>query len=185
MKLLLLGAVTKAQGLRGELGVLPFHEASPLWKVGSELVLVPPGVLSDEESRQSDTVEVAAGRTVRLQQVRPAGKGRLVIALAGVGDREAAEALRGGVLGVVPEALGEPDEDEYFYYEVPGWRVEDGAGELIGTIVRALPGQTELFEVRPASGGESFYIPVIRDIVTRIDRAGRRVVIEVVEGLLP
>jgi 16S rRNA processing protein RimM len=181
----LLGAVTKAQGLRGELGVLPFHEASPLWKAGGELLLVSPGVLSDEQSRQADTVEVAEARPVRIRQVRPAAKGRLVLSLSGVTDRPAAEALRGAVFGVAPEALGEPDEDEYFYYEVPGWRVESTAGELVGTIVRALPGQTELFEVRPASGGESFYIPVIRDVVTRIDRAGKRVVIEVLEGLLP
>lgn len=185
MRLVLLGAVTKAQGLRGELGVLPFHEASPLWRAGSELLLVAPGVLSDEESRQADTVEVSEARTVRIKTVRPAGKGRLVVAIAQVSDRAAAEALRGAVFGVAPESLGEPDDDEYFYYEVPGWRVEDGAGALVGTIVRALPGQTELFEVRPASGGESFYIPVIRDVVTRIDRAGKRVVIEVLEGLLP
>ena len=43
----------------------------------------------------------------------------------------------------------------------------------------------DLLEVRPAWGGDTFYVPVIDDVVVRIERAERRVVIELLDGLVP
>ena len=58
-------------------------------------------------------------------------------------------------------------------------------GEPVGTVVRAVDLTTQLFEVRPTSGGETFYIPIIEDVIERIDRTEGVVTIHLLDGLLP
>ncbi|MGM0574149.1 MAG: ribosome maturation factor RimM [Myxococcota bacterium] len=186
MRILLLGAVTKAHGLRGQVQILPFHADSPRWEPGETLHLVPAGLVSRERSRREDVVEVDEARPVRLEGVHPAPKDRLVARLEGVRFRDQAEALVGALLGVLPEDLEDDLGDgEYWYFEVPGWEVVDLAGEAIGTIVRAIPAHTDLFEVRPVGGGPTFFVPVVDQVVSSIDRARGRVVVDPIEGLIP
>ncbi len=181
MKLVLMGAVARAHALRGEFVVVPFNSDSPIWRAGASVVLVPRDVVGDDPG---DLVEVAEANSERLLGARPGPKGRLVVRLAGVSSRAAAEALKGTYLAVPVESL--PDaEDEVFFYEVPGWQVVTLDGEAVGTVVRAVEGATDLLEIRPASGGPTFFVPFVDQIVREVDRDGGRVVIDALEGLLP
>ena len=87
-------------------------------------------------------------------------------------------------VGVV-EGIKLGGEDEVFFYEVPGWQVVTLDGEAVGTVVRAVEGATDLLEIRPASGGPTFFVPFVDQIVREVDRDGGRVVIDALEGLLP
>lgn len=184
MKLIVLGAVTRAHGLRGDVEVLPFHPSSPRWRAGCDIWLVL-GADSATHDREADFIESEFVEPDAIVSVRPGTKGRLVVRLARCGDRTTADSLKGAVLGVPPEALDELDDDEFWFHEVSGWSVITAEAEPVGTIVRAVDLTTQLFEVRPTSGGETFYIPIIDDVIVDIDRDEGQVTVHLLEGLLP
>jgi 16S rRNA processing protein RimM len=184
MKLVVLGAVTRAHGVRGDVEVLPFHPKSPLWREDACLWVIP-GDDPVTRDREADFLETERAEEDALVRVRPGSKGRLVVTLARCRNRLAAEALRGAVLGVPPESLDDLEPDEFWFHEVAGWDVVSVDGEPVGTVVRAVDVTTQLFEVRPTGGGETFFVPIAGHVVETIDREEGRVTIHLLEGLLP
>ena len=182
MRLLLIGRVGRAHSLRGAVQVIPFRPDSPLWRGDGELYLIDAAAVGDEPA---DVVEVPGATTRRVLSLRQGGKGRLLLTFEGVTDRTAADALRGTLVAVPVDELTAADEDEFYFHEVPGWEVATPSGEVVGRVVRAIEGSTDLLEVRPARGGATFYVPVVAALVLEIDRAGRRFVIDPIEGLVP
>jgi len=118
--------------------------------------------------------------------------GRLLVRLAGVDDRDAAEALRGTLFVVDSADLPPIDEpDTYYDHQLEGLRVRTTTGQDIGVVTEVLhtPGG-ELLAVRSESGagtGETL-IPFVGAIVTSVSlRDGSRegtVEIDPPEGLL-
>lgn len=184
MKLIVLGAITRAHGLKGEVEVLPFHADSPRWSGGTEVWFVLSGDPANGD-READFIESEEAEPDAIKRVRPGAKGRLIVTLARCRNRHTADSLRGSVIGVPPEALEDLEADEFWFHEVSGWSVVTDDSEPVGTIVRAIDLTTQLFEVRPVSGGETFYIPIIDDVIVDIDREAGRVTIHLLEGLLP
>jgi 16S rRNA processing protein RimM len=140
------------------------------------------------------TTSLAAGRTVTLRQagidsmhtitrVAPHGAGHLLVELEALHDRTTAAALAGSDVLVPIRDLPELGAGEFYYHEMPGFRVETVDGRTIGEIADTMhTGATDVWIVR-SDGGEQL-IPVVRDVVVEIDRAGRRVVITPIPGLL-
>jgi 16S rRNA processing protein RimM len=184
MKLIVLGAITRAHGVRGDVEVVPFHPKSPIWREGASLWVIP-GDDPVTRDREADFLETDRAEEDAIVRVRPRSKGRLVMSLARCRDRLSAEALRGAVLGVPPESLDGLEPGEFWFHEVAGWEVIDLDGEPVGTVVRAMDLATQLFEVRPTGGGETFFVPIAGDVVETIDREAGRVTIHLLEGLLP
>ncbi len=113
----------------------------------------------------------------------PHGKGLVLVALDGVTDRDAAQALVGARLLVRADELPPPAPDEFYYHEVEGFLVETTEGVPLGAVGETFA--TGLNDVLVVRGGEREYlIPVIADVIRTIDRAGRRIVIEAIPGLL-
>jgi 16S rRNA processing protein RimM len=107
----------------------------------------------------------------------------MLAALDGVTSRDAAEALVGSVVLVDIRDLPPVAEDEFYYHEVADFRVETTSGERLGEIAETFAtGLNDVWVVR--GGSREYLIPVIADVVRAIDRAGRRIVIEPVPGLL-
>ncbi len=108
--------------------------------------------------------------------------GRLVVALAGVEDRTAAEGLRGAVL----EAEVDPGvvaDDEYHDLALIGMTVRDPDGAEVGVVAEVLhlPGQ-DLLAVRRPEGAE-LLVPFVRAIVPEVDLERRRIVVDLPPGL--
>ena len=124
-----------------------------------------------------------ARRPVTLVSVAPHARGLLLVGLDGVGDRDAAEALTGARLLVAVADLPSPADDEFYYHEVEGFRVETTAGTTIGTVHETFStGVNDVLVVR--DGKREHLIPVIADVGRAIDRTGRRIVIVAMPGLL-
>lgn len=102
-------------------------------------------------------------------------RGGLVIArLAGVGDRNAAEALKGLRLYVARDALPAPDEDEFYHADLLGLRVvmaEAPEGEDdVGTVRAIIPaGATEVLEIDRGPGLETLLVPFTNAAVPEIN----------------
>jgi 16S rRNA processing protein RimM len=106
-------------------------------------------------------------------------KGDVVVAaLRGVGDRTAAEALRGLRLYVARAALPETEEDEFYHSDLLGLRADYADGTAAGTVRAIIPvGATEVLEIDPGPGTETLLVPFTKAAVPEIDLAAGRIVV--------
>lgn len=97
----------------------------------------------------------AAGRVLTLKSVRPGPNGA-VARFAEIGDRGAAEALRGTALTVPRSALPTLAEGEYYHADLIGIPCTSTSGEALGEIVAVENfGAGDLIEVqRPSVDGK-------------------------------
>lgn len=112
--------------------------------------------------------------------------GRLLLGVAGVEDRTAAERLRGVLLLVYVDAAERPDQpDEFYDRHLVGLRAETADGTVLGEVheVLHLPGQVVLAVRRRGTGRESL-VPFVAELVPEVDLAGGRIVVEALPGLL-
>lgn len=170
---LVVGHVRKPHGVGGELFVRPLTD-HPERTFAPGVVLHLAGDQGQDPDPDLPPLEVEA--------VRPYREGVLVM-FAGVEDRDQAALLRGRYLLRRLEEVEPVAEDELFYHELLGMRVEDREGAELGRVV-------EVYEARPADllevrrPGETFLIPFTRAVLVEIDREGRRLVVDPPEGLL-
>lgn len=165
-----IGRVVGAHGLRGELrvrlaGASPesFAGAQALWLARDE---------AGEGARAHALRSVATGR-----------EGECRVALAGIGDRSAAEAARGSWLLARADALARAEPGEYYVYELVGCRVEHRSGRALGT-VRGLCGNGagDMLIVADPQGCEHL-VPLARALLVCVDVAARRIVLDPPSGL--
>ena len=165
---LVVGRITKAHGIRGEVVVdVRTDDPERRFALGATVDTDPP-------ERGPLTVT-----RVRWQS------GRLLVAFDGVADRTQAEAMAGTVL--VADSSTAPasdDPDEFWDHDLVGLRVETVTGEQVGVVseVLHLPGGDTLSVTR--DGADDALIPFVAAIVPEIDVAGGRVVIDPPPGLL-
>jgi 16S rRNA processing protein RimM len=98
---------------------------------------------------------------------------RPILRLDGVGDRPAADVLRGEDLLVARSAAPALGEGEYWAEDLRGCRVVDAGGRSLGVVqgLRALP-SCEVLEV-----GE-LLVPMVVDAVLSVDVDGRVIVVD-------
>jgi 16S rRNA processing protein RimM len=106
------------------------------------------------------------GRDYVLRQARAAGKG-VIASLDGVGDRSAAEALRGQLLEVDRSLLPPLAEGEYYHADLIGLPCVDRRGEAVGKVAGVENyGAGDLLEVERDGGKTSLiaFRPGIADL---------------------
>jgi 16S rRNA processing protein RimM len=160
------GRIGAAHGTRGEV---------KLWSYTADpLAIAEYGPLESEDG----------SRTFRIETVRPA-KGFLVARMAGIADRNAAEAVRNVDLYVPRDRLPQVEEaDEFYHADLIGLAAVDTRGERLGTIVALHNfGAGDLIEIEPAEGGASVLLPFTQAAVPQVDIANRRIVIDPPQGL--
>ena len=98
-------------------------------------------------------------------QAKPHGEG-FIARFPGIGDREAALALKGCQLGVPAERFPPTEQDEYYWRDLIGLKVIDQNGNLLGTVERLIEtGAKDLLEV---AGEQPALIPFARQFVTEV-----------------
>lgn len=129
-------------------------------------------------------VETAAGpREFKILGASALSRGNQRIILEGIGDADAAEALRGGAVMVAASDLPPLNEGEFYYFQIAGAEVMLTDGRRLGTIEDIMStGAHDVWVVR--DGDREVMVPVISDVVKAMDLEARRVTIEPVPGLL-
>jgi 16S rRNA processing protein RimM len=159
--------VTGAHALKGMLRFRAYHLPAPSLTEGRTIFLERDGVVKE----------------TRVVSAAPHGRGFVLLAVDGVADRDAAEAVIGSRVLVLQADLPPPAEDEFYYHELEGFAVETTDGQALGAIAETFTtGTSDVWVVRGV--GREHLIPVIADVVRSIDRDGRKVVIEPLPGLL-
>ncbi len=171
---LVVGHLNKAHGTKGELYIWPLTDYP-------ESHFIPGAVhLPGDENGENPSRTLPE---LTIESVRPYRKGFLA-SFAGVGDRTAAERLRGRYLLRPFDTIDELADDEIFYHELLEATVVTADGSILGTV-------TEVYPVRPSHllevtgpGGEVL-LPLSPQFVVEFDRERRLVVVDPPEGLLP
>lgn len=156
---ILLGHIAGAHGIRGEVLVKTY--------TGAPEDIASYGPLSD----------ASGTKTYKLKVVRVTPKG-VIARIAGVADRNAAEALKGTALHVDRAAMGEAAEGEYFYSDLIGLAVVAPDGARIG-VIKAVTnfGAGDLLEIAFDGSGRTEFIAFTDANVPEVDVNGGRVVV--------
>lgn len=154
-----LGVIAGAHGVKGLVKVKPFTETPQ--------GLAAYGPLSDEPGGRRWTV------TFKGEQ-----KGVALLALEGVADRNAAEALKGVRLYVERDRLPPADEDEVYHADLIGLAAETLGGKSLGRVLAVHNfGAGDLIEVGEDKKRSQLY-PFTREVVPELDLEGGRIVID-------
>jgi 16S rRNA processing protein RimM len=147
MKLILLGIITDAHGIRGEVKLRSFT--------------------SDPRAiARYGPLQTRSGETIEIARMRPQ-RDHFIAALKGVTDRNRAEALRGAELFIARENLPPTDESEIYLADLIGKPVILKNGRLLGTVIGIENyGAGDLLNVRAEIRKDGILIPFTDDFVT-------------------
>lgn len=135
-----------AKGLAGAFRVEPLTDVAERLAEGALLFI------EGEDERRRVTAHEGGGKVP-------------VLALEGIADRDAAEALAGRYLEVDVEAL---PEGTWYWHQIIGLRVSDEAGTPMGTVVEVFrAGENEVYRIEGPQG--ELLIPALRDVVRAVD----------------
>ena len=153
---LVLGKIVSVQGIRGEVKVYSYTD--PL----SNLL----------EYRHWHLVRATEVRQVELARGRVQGN-VLVVKLKGLNDREEARTYVDFEIRVPKHELPELPKGEYYWHQLEGLRVINGAEQLLGQIDHLLEtGANDVLVVRPCPGSlddRERLLPYIDSCVLHID----------------
>ncbi|MDZ4266882.1 MAG: ribosome maturation factor RimM [Mycobacterium sp.] len=168
---LVVGRVAKAHGVTGEV-VVDVRTDDPDARFARGKTLR--GRASRGGSEREYTIESVREHT-----------GRLLVRLAGVVGRDAADALRGTLFVVDSDDLPPITEpDEFYDHQLEGLRVRTVTGDDVGTVAEVLhTAAGELLSVTSAEGLE-ILVPFVSVIVTTVSLADGVVEIDPPDGLL-
>ena len=148
--------VGRAHGIRGEVRVFPLNPLTETLHEGASFRW--------QKGRKQ--------RSLRVEVLRPA-KGFYLVQFEGIGQRDDAAVLNGGMLSVPRSALPVLDDGELYLDDLLGLTVIDEAsGEVLGQVARLGESSVEVLEIALERGGVVL-VPWIDQYVGLIDlRAG-------------
>ncbi len=158
---ILLGRVVGAFGVRGEVKLESWTEPRlSIFRYQPWVLRSPAGVESEMTGARG----------------RDAGK-TLVATLPEVGDRDAAEALRGTEICVPRSALPPPKADEYYWVDLEGLRVSTVDGVALGEVSHLF--STGANDVMAVRGERERLIPFVQpDYVKAVDFEAGTIVVD-------
>jgi 16S rRNA processing protein RimM len=155
----LLGRIAAAHGLRGEVMIQAYTE--PPENIAAY------GPLTDR----------SGARHFHIECRRVTAKG-VIAGLTDVGDRGAAEALKGTDLYVLRDRLPPAAEGEFYHWDLIGLAAVNAEGNLLGEIVAVQNyGAGDLLEVRLAGAATTQLIPFSDAFVPQVDLTAKRAVV--------
>jgi len=166
---LVVGRIRRPHGIRGELSVeVRTDDPEERFVVGRALRTDP---------AERGPLTVAARRW---------HSGSLLLAFEEIGDRDAAEDLRGTWLVVDSSEIGPAsDPDEFHDHELIGLAAVTVGGEPVGVVTDVRHHGQDLLVIEPPAGGrDELLVPFVAAIVPEVDVAAGRLVIDPPPGLL-
>lgn len=162
---LVVGKIIAAFGTKGELRVMSQTDFPQRFEAGAELWV--------EREDRPLTVEHCRWH-----------KGKAVLKLRAVDDRDQAEELRGRYLRVPGSDLAKLDEGEYYLFQLVGLTAVTEEGRELGRVKEVLQtGANDVYVVDTPRG--ELLLPAIQDVVKDVELAAGRLVVHLLPGLMP
>jgi 16S rRNA processing protein RimM len=169
IKMFNVGKVVNTHGIAGEVRVVRITDFDERFEPGQELYWF------QEENSKPQKLIIQTHRQHKTFDL---------LTFQGYTTINQVEGLKGGVLKVREDQLGELEEDEFYYHEIIGCSVETTEGEILGKVKEILsPGANDVWVVQRVKQ-KDLLLPYIEDVVKHIDVDEKKIVIEPMEGLL-
>jgi 16S rRNA processing protein RimM len=170
-ELIELGAISEAQGLRGQVKVRP-HSTDPVALLSSKAVwlsLIP---------RRDAGVSASTMQASLTQYVVKSAKmhsGNVVIALEGVDDRDQALALKGARILVARDAFPKAEKDSYYWVDLIGCQAQNLQNEILGQVLDVTEnGAHGVIAIGDAATSQVKYlIPFVKEVVQNVDLSNK------------
>lgn len=164
------GKIVNTHGIRGEVRVISRTDfADERYKVGNSLFLF--------QNNQEAPIELKITSHRKHKNFE-------LLTFEGYHNVNDVVGFKEGLLKVPESYLAPLDQDEYYFHEIIGCKVQTVAGEELGTIREILtPGANDVWVIQ-AKKGKDILIPYIEDIVKEINIPNKTIIIEPMEGLL-
>ncbi|MGF9965541.1 ribosome maturation factor RimM [Bacillus rhizoplanae] len=164
------GKIVNTHGVKGEVRVISRTDfPEERYKVGNTLYIW------QEKGAEPLAVKVTSHRQHKSFDL---------LTFEGYNNVNEVEQLKGSLLKVPEEQLGDLAEGEYYYHEIIGCAVVTEDGETIGTIKEILsPGANDVWVIKQPKG-QDVLIPYIEEVVLQVNIDEKLVTIQVMEGLL-
>ncbi len=161
------GYIAKAHGIRGEVkAVFDVHD------------------INEYLSRKSIWIaqKEQQPRLLEISKIRPADK-FVIVKFKDVDTRDDAETLAGSVLFIQESELPKLPKDQFYYYEVLGFTIEDEKYGTLGVLEDIVEtGPQDLFVMRYK--GREVLIPSAVEIIVSVDKSQRILRTRLPEGLI-
>ena len=166
---LIIGRIARPFGVKGEVKIIPLTDHAERF-VGINAVYV-------KQNGSYRKLEVEGSRIV---------KNAVLIKFAHVADRNDAERYRDCILYIDREHAAPIDDDSNYYYDLIGCTVKTTDNTELGIIIDIQnAGSCDVYCVKSKNGSdEELLIPVVRDVVKKIDVQKKEICIEIIDGLL-
>lgn len=161
------GVVSGTHGLRGDLKVRPLSAGSSSL-LGAPLVFL----------RVADG-EVRSYRPLRAVM----HKGLVLLRLQGLESLEAVQSLVGAEVLMRYADLEEPEDEEFYWFQLQGMTVVDRSRGELGTLQDLLTTAAHDIYVVHGPYGEVL-IPAVAQFVVEVDLEGRQMIVELPAGLV-
>jgi 16S rRNA processing protein RimM len=166
-----LGAISEAQGLRGQVKVRP-HSSDPVALLSSKTVWLSLIPRRDLDAAGSPGPE---GSKASLTEYKVKGakmhSGNVVMTLDGVSDRDQALALKGARILVARDAFPKADKDDYYWVDLIGCHAinlqKESLGEVIDVTENGAHGVIAIGD--HAKKEVRYLVPFVKEVVQNVD----------------
>lgn len=154
MDRLIIGVVLKPQGIRGEIKIKSYTD-------------------SPADIKNFKTVYIG-DISYKVLSCR-VDSGVVYLALRGIADRDAAEALRGKNIEADREDAPELEEGTYYIVDIIGCEVFDEKGEKLGVIKDIAASATDVYTIN--NGKKDILFPAVKGVVASVDIANKKLIV--------
>jgi 16S rRNA processing protein RimM len=126
-----LGAISEAQGLRGQVKVRP-HSSDPVALLSSKTVWL--SLIPRRDEGHAPSVLQASLTQYKVKNAKM-HSGNVVMALEGVDDRDQALALKGARILVARDAFPKTEDDSYYWVDLIGCKAVNLQNEVLGDVL--------------------------------------------------
>jgi 16S rRNA processing protein RimM len=163
-----IGVIRKAHGVRGEASVELWTDSAERFEDVSTVTLVAPDDSCTRETKIESTRE---------------HQGRALVKFAGIDTPEDLRELHGWTIEIPEEQARALEKDEYFLHDLEGLTLFDAEGRERGVVVEVYEGGGGILLSVRRPDGRQFELPFAADFCTQIDVAGKRMVVNLPEGM--
>jgi 16S rRNA processing protein RimM len=169
-RLLVVARLRKPHGLKGEVAVFPLtDDPEGIFRTGRKFTMV-------------DLAGNQVGQPVTIERSRPFHR-EWLLKFRRMDDRASLESIRDLLLAAPAEELKAPEGDEVYLHELTGFSVRDELDQPLG-LVTGLYEMPSGLMLEVQGQKREFLLPYKKEFIRSVDRAERRLVVELPEGLL-
>lgn len=166
---LVVGQITSAHGLRGEMSVELHTDFPERFQAGTTLYM------GDEL------------QPIEIQHARP-HKANMLLRFHNVETRDEAERMRGIWLYIEEEDAAPLEDDTYWIHDIIGLQVVSDDGRELGRISDVMStGANDVYVIQPAPGvnrDRELLLPAVADVIQKVDLETGSMVVTLIPGLL-